>query len=514
MTSSAATSPEETAGGPGAPRRYFASTVKHGLVYSFGNALGRIAGFIMLPVYTRVLTTADYGILEILALSTDVLGMVAGLGIQAAMVRFYYQYETDEERHQVVSTAAAMVWLVFAVVGAIGLTFARPLSDALLGEGQSLRFVQLAVTSFVVSSLGDIPGVYFRARQRSGVIVASNFARLMLSLSLNILFVVWLRVGVAGIFYSTILSSVIVGGVMSVRVVRETGVQFVRPLAWQLLAFGAPLIFSQLGSFVLHFSDRFFLRHYHALAAVGVYSLSYKFAMLLAMFVSSPFHTIWSPKALEIAAREGTAAPAILRAILRQYVLLLVSVAFAIALFATDVIHVMLGPQFRDADRPVPVLMLGITFFCFRAMSQTGVMIAKRPGDIAYVTTVAAVVATLLNLLLIPKWAAMGAAVATALAFGVEFVLLWWRSERAYPIGVSWRDIGGPMLIAAGVWLAADLLIPRDAPLAVGLTARGLAAAAYLALLTATRHLTREAWQLLWRSLHEPKALVDALRRA
>ena len=141
--------------GGGSSKGYLASTVKHGLVYFLGNVLGRIAGFIMLPVYTRLLTTSDYGVLEILALSTDVLGMLAGLGIQQAVIRYYYQYTSDEDRGAVVSTAAIIMWAVYGVIAVLGLAFSSPISEALLGPGPLAHFVQLAVISFAVSAIGD-----------------------------------------------------------------------------------------------------------------------------------------------------------------------------------------------------------------------------------------------------------------------------------------------------------------------------------------------------------------------
>ena len=144
----------------------------------------------MLPVYTRVLTAADYGVLEILALSTDVLGMLAGLGVQQAMLRFYYHYESAEDRNRVVSTAAILVWTVFGSIAVAGFALAGPITNVLLGAGQPVRFVQLTVLSFALSALGDVPGVYLQARQQSRTIVLTNFVRLVLSLSLNIIFVV------------------------------------------------------------------------------------------------------------------------------------------------------------------------------------------------------------------------------------------------------------------------------------------------------------------------------------
>lgn len=498
-----------------ATRGYLASTLKHGGIYFFGTVLSRLAGFIMLPVYTRLLTTADYGIMEILSLTTDILGMLAGLGIRSAVMRLYHQYAgKDDEQKAVISTASVMTVAIFGTLAVIGIIFAAPISEALLGPDHPPLYVRLALLGFAFGVLGDIPGTYLQARQRSASVVTANMVRLVLALSLNILFVVVLRFGVAGIFLSTIIASMSVGGFLAVWMLRLTGVRFVPRMARELISYGWPLIASQVGSFVLHFSDRYYLRFYQSLAVVGIYSLSYKFALLIAMFVSGPFHAIWSSKALEIERREGPAAPPILRDILRQYNLALTTAALGIALFATDVIHLTLGAEFHDADRPVPILAIAMVFFCYRHISQTGAVIAKRTGYIAVTTTTAAGVAIVLNLLLIPRWGAEGAAIATAAAFGAEFLIMRTLSERAYRIGLPLHEVLAPMLIGTAAWLLAAATVPADAGIATGIAIRATAFLLYAVVLAATGLLSPQARRVLLQSVRDPKSIMRALRSA
>lgn len=495
-------------------RGYLASTVKHGGIYALGTVLAKGVGFIMLPVYTRVLTTVDYGILEILALSTDILGMLVGLGVRQAVLRYYYKYETEDERNGVISTASLLLIVIFTLTGAVGLALAGPLTSLLLGPGQSEHYVRLAVIAFALGALGDIPGVYLQARQRSQTFVTSNLVRLVLALSLNILFVVYLRLGVSGIFMSTIISSIVVGGFMATSMLRETGMRFVGPRARELIAFGAPLMVWQVGSFVLHFSDRYFLRYNRSLAEVGLYALGYKLAMLLATFAIGPFRDIWTAKSLEIARREGDGASPILESILRQYNLVLVSVGLMLALFATDVIHLTLGAQFRDADRAVPILVLAVVFFGYRQISQTGALIGSRPGLIAWSTTIAAGGAIILNLLLIPRYGALGAAMATAAAFALEFLVMRAFSLRVHPSAVPLTQLAQPLALAATIWIAAALAVPDGASQYAGLAVRLVAALAYLLALAATGILTPEERGAMMAIARDPRSLVRALKKA
>lgn len=495
-------------------RGYLKSTVKHGGIYAIGTVLSRLVGFLMLPVYTRVLTTADYGIMEILSLSTDILSMLVGLGIRQAVLRYYYHYDTEAERNGVISTASLLLVATFGLTGALGIAFAGPITELLLGPDLPDHFVKLAVLAFACGALGDIPNVYLQARQRSTVVVGASLARLVIALSLNILFVVYLRMGVAGVFLSTIIASCVVGGTLFTGMLRETGMHYVGSRARELIAFGAPLMVWQIGSFVLHFSDRYFLRFSRSLDDVGIYALSYKLAMLLGTFVIGPFRDIWTAKSLEIARREGERATPILGSIMRQYNLVLVSVAFLIALFATDVVHLMLGEKFHSADRAVPVLALAMVFFGYRQIAQAGAMIGARPGYIAWSTTVAAGAAIALNIALIPRYGAMGAAVATAAAFGIEFAIMRTLALRAHPATVPLLQLVQPIVLGAAAWLLAFGVVPPDASRVTGIAVRAAAALVFLIAMLATGVLTAGERRAIGRIARDPRSMLRSLKDA
>lgn len=499
------------AGAPGARAGGYArSTFKHGAIYLIGTILSRLAGFVMLPVYTRVLTPRDYGVMEILAYTTDVLTFLVGLGISTALTRHYYKYDTDAERHALVRTAAVLLALLFAAIAVPVTLFAGPATELLLGPGEPLAFVRLSMLLLVLSVGIDLPMTVMRAKQESSQVVLAGSARLLLAIGFNLVFVVGLRMGVLGVLLSGVLSSALVGGVLLVRLFRETGFGFAAPMARALVAFGAPFAIWELGSFVLHFSDRYFLRAFDTLETVGLYSLSYKLAMVIPLFVSGPFYSIWLPKALEIEKREGTAAVPILEAIQRQYVLFLVTVAFGIALFSWDAIRILTGASFHGAYAPIPVLALAMVFFGYRNIAQVGVVIADRPGLVARSTALAAAMALALNVLLIPRWGAMGAAAATLGGFFTEFVILRRFSERAYPMRVPFGAL--PLGVAAVSWAGTRLLLPAGASIPLSLAIHAAGFALFLALLLASGAVTKDERRSLANAMRDPIGTVRTIR--
>ncbi len=519
--------PAETAAGGGSDaaerqrtRGYVKSTVKHGSVYLIGTALSRMAGLIMLPIYTRVLSPSEYGILEILGHTTDIVTMLAGLGIGTAVMRYYYLVETEAERKEVISSAALMLLTVFAFVAVTALALAEPGARALFGSREStdldpreaVALVRLAVVTLVLGITIDVPMIVLRARQQSTAVVGAGLARLGIALACNLVLVVWLRLGVRGVMYSTIVSSAIVGGTLMVTLLREAGVRFVPGLARKLIAFGAPLVVWEIGSFILHFSDRYFLRVFASLSVVGLYSLSYKLAMLVPMFVTGPFGAIWLPKALEIERAEGPRAVPILATIQRHYNLALVTISLGIALYAGDAIRLATGAAFHEADRPVALLTLGMVFFGYRQVAQVGAIIRERPGLVARSTAIAAVAVLLLNLLLIPVWGIMGAAAATCAAFLIDFLVIRWYSMRLYPLRIEFG--AAPLALAAVAWTAARLAVPDGAGIALSLGVNTAAFALYALALVATGVVTPSQRRFVGHAVMDPIGTLRSLRGA
>ena len=84
-------------------------TGKYAVIYLVGVLLERGVSFVMLPIYTRFLTPGDYGTLELLTMTLDVIAILAGLGLSEAVYRFYYRFDTVGERNRVISTVTILL---------------------------------------------------------------------------------------------------------------------------------------------------------------------------------------------------------------------------------------------------------------------------------------------------------------------------------------------------------------------------------------------------------------------
>ena len=116
---------------------------KHTSIYSLGNILSKAVGFFLIPFYTHYLTPADYGTLELLDLSTALVGLLLNMWMNASVVRYYYEYDDEKNRNEVVSTALISTASVAALVSACGMIWARGFSQLILKTPNYYQFIWL-----------------------------------------------------------------------------------------------------------------------------------------------------------------------------------------------------------------------------------------------------------------------------------------------------------------------------------------------------------------------------------
>lgn len=448
------------------------------LIYGLSSVAGRLVGFLMLPIYTRVLSPQEYGVRAMVTVGVDLVGMLCALGLITAMVRFYTGDDGTARHPEAISTAYLTAAAVLGT-GVILACLAAPwLAVLILGDASYAPFLRLGLVALFFMNTMDLGLAYLRLRQRPGMVATVSFAILGLTLGSNIVFVVILRWGVAGILYGEIITYSLFSLLLARLTLRETGVRFSRALAVRMIRYGAPLTLMPLAWLLVNRSDGVFLTHYGSLAAAGVYALALQCAQVLLVTVIGPFRDVWDPGQFEIA--RDPAGGRVYARMFHTFTITIVIAAFVFALGADDVIRLLAAPAFRDASSVVPLLLAAHVLTGVTLFFNSALLVKNRTvwlGGIALVTGVVNVAA---NAVLVPRFFATGAASARLLALLVMAALTWTIAQRLWPQRV---DFAAPLkLIAfAAVALGIGSLLPDDHPL-WSLAAKAALAVALLAL--------------------------------
>jgi O-antigen/teichoic acid export membrane protein len=426
------------------------TAVRHTAVYGLGSVLAKALGFLMIPFYTRHLSPGDYGVLEILDLTMSLFGLCLNLGMTTAVLRSYGNARTDEDRAETVSSAFLFVLFSGILTFVLGLPLIRPVSAVLFGASVPPGYLFMAFGALIANYVSNLPRTYLRAREKSGAFVIVDALCLIGLVILNVYFIAVLKMGPAGILLSSLIVGATTAVLLSVWMVRKEGTRFNRAVLWEMIRFGAPLIFSNLALFTINFSDRFFLQHLRSLDAVGLYAVGYKFGYMINYFVVQPFFVMWQGRMYVIHAQSEH--PKVFSQIFVLYSLLITYAALAMAILSPEIVRLMVDAKFSGAQTVIPIVAFAYAFNGIGYYAQLGMYLADRTSLVGLVSAVTAVLNLILNYYLIGRFGELGAAWATLLGFLTMAAASYWISQRVFPLPLSVGRVGAAIGLAVALY--------------------------------------------------------------
>jgi O-antigen/teichoic acid export membrane protein len=450
--------------GSSALRKEVVSAGKHSLVYVIGQAISRAVGFLMIPLYTSYIAPAPYGALELIDIVMAACLVVMSMGVGDGLSRFYYAEKEEIQRKRVTSTVIISLALLSLPIVLMLVAAARWITIGILDDAEYTTCLQIALVGTWFGMLCDIGYTYLRMRYQARLFVLITTAQLVVSLALNIYFIVGLQLGILGILYSTLLTQALTGLVLTGLILRTTGLHVSTTILKRLTAFGLPLVPPQIALTLGFSSNRFFLRWFTspdatvALGLVGVFSLGHKFGVIVNRFMNVPFNSFWAPRRLELLLGDEPHAKETVARMCTYATA--VSVVFALLLAAniTPVVALAVGEGYANCAVVVPFIALTYLALGLETHFKTGILVQGKTMWDTWVSIVSLAVILLWNYLFVPRFGLVGAATSNLAGFVVRLALIYYISQRLYPIPF---EIGrlSILLVCAGGWYALSQLL-------------------------------------------------------
>jgi O-antigen/teichoic acid export membrane protein len=436
---------------------------RHSAVYGMGAIMARVLGFILLPIYTRHLTPADYGVYSLLVVTGAVAAIVMQMGMGSALFREVIFVGSD--RRTAISTGLAFLAAESAALLIALLVIAPSLSSAMLGDAAGAGLLALVFTAAAFDVVGIVAMAKLRIETRSTLYATVTLARFLTSAVLNILFVAVLELGVRGL----VTANAIVAGVFAVvwlaLLLPDMRPSFSRAVLHRLLAFGVPLVPFGLARLSMTSADRYFLNHYSTAAEVGLYSIGYQFGMATALVVTA-VQLAWAPQMFAIAKRDD--AESQLARMLTYYVLVLGFLGLAVSVLAREALIVMTTPSFYGGAVVVPFIALSYILYGVMFMTNSGLETRNLTRYMTPVILVSAGLNLVLNYMLIPEHGMMGAAWATLASYLFLVLVNTALNLRVWYIRYEYERLAKVMAAVALVFAAAAFVRLENVWLSVG----------------------------------------------
>jgi O-antigen/teichoic acid export membrane protein len=437
--------------------------LRHSAIYGLGSIVARVIGVLLLPLYTRYLSPSDYGLIETLVAMSAVLTALVAQAMKSAFFRFYFDSAEPERRYLVVRTA---FWYVLAASTAVlvtGIAFSAPISWLLFGTRSHDGLVIAAFIGLWAAMNYEQMTSLFRVEQRSIAYVTATLVNVAITIAMTVLLVVVFEEGPIGVLVGNFTGTLVVYAALLIYNRKALGLQFDRSLYREMNRFGLPLVPSALALWLTNFSDRFFLVKLADPHEVGLYSIGVRIASAIVLLLTA-FRMAWPAFAYGI--EDDREARRTYSFVLTYVLCICCWLALALGLLAPWILKLITTPPFYPAQNVVAPLAFGVAAFGAYVVVQIGTGRARRTATNWVVTGAAAAVDVALNLVLIPPYGRMGAAIAMVTAYTLLFLGMAWRAHRVFPVPYQWRRVATVGGAAVGLTVLGKLL---DAPLALAL---------------------------------------------
>ncbi|MBN2105752.1 polysaccharide biosynthesis C-terminal domain-containing protein [bacterium] len=365
--------------------------------------------------------------------------LIGNLGFSTALFKSYYDYETEKERRKVVNTALWTI-LIFdvAFIGFLYL-FSGFFSKLIFNSIKYMYHFRLLLFSSFFGILKLIPFAIFRAKQKVKTYSLLSFVFFIFEIALNILFVIVLKLGLEGILYSILITSVISVVVSFVLIFKDIYFEFSLYEFSRLLKFGLPLVPASISLLVLSMANRFFLKEQCSIAEVGFYALGFQIGSFINLVLIQPLKLAWPPIMFSIQNKENCRQ--FYSRSLTYYLLISLFIVTLLSANSYEIIQIISTPEYIQSARVIGVISLTFVLMGVDSIINVGMPIRRKTYFAPFIIGFSAIVNLILNYLCIPKWGIMGAAFSTLSAYTVLIAIRFFINYKLLPIQYEYGRI-------------------------------------------------------------------------
>ena len=440
---------------------YLRRLLTTGAAYQVADVVSKGIALILLPIYTRHLTRADYGTAELLVTTVILVSIVARLGVGEALVRFHFLDADLERRRALARTATGVLLAVTTVLAGAVAIFAGPLSEWLLGTSQPAVMRATALGLWAFTNL-ELAYALLRVEERAGPYALASLTNVALTVALTVWLVVVRDEGALGLVAGNYVASTVVllGLWWVLRDAIGVGIGRIdRRQLGPMLRFGLPTVPAEVSVFAMFFIDRLWLYRYASPDEAGLYSLSVKLAAVV-VFTVRAFQYAWPPLAFSIA--DDAEASRVYARVTTYYVLFTGIVVAGLALLGRWLVRLLAAPEFFAAHEALPWVALGWAlyglFLVLVAMAgRARVTVRNFPAALCGLVANVALLA-----LLVGPLGITGAGLALVGAYVVMLAVMYALTRSLFHVPFEWGRLALIVVVAGSLATAGELLLPTS----------------------------------------------------
>lgn len=426
-------------------------------IYGLPSILLRILGYLLTPLYTRVLDTQEYGAYVYLYSVLAFMMVFLTFGMETAFFRFFKREENGDKVYSTV-----LIFITFSSLAFLGGTLAYSHSIAqFIGITGYTEYIRYFAFILALDAISAIPFARLRAYNKAKRFATIRMINILVNIFLNLFFLViipglqqagqtesyawFLRFPLQNLVQYIFISNLISSALTIVLLLPEMRIKwrlFDFDLLKRMLRYALPLLIAGFAGIINETFDRVLLKHLLpgnvADSQVGIYGACYKISILITLFVQAYryaaepffFSQAANPEAKKIYSQMLT------------YFVLVLSAIFLVTMLYLDVVILFIGDRFREG-RPV-ILILMLANICLGIFYNLSIWYKLTNQTLygAMIAIIGAFITVVLNFWLIPMFGYMGSAWATLICYFSMMVISYRLGQKHFPIKYNLRKIG------------------------------------------------------------------------
>ncbi|MGW8169128.1 MAG: lipopolysaccharide biosynthesis protein [Sulfurovaceae bacterium] len=412
---------------------------KNTFVYVITDIINKAIPFLLLPVLTHYLTPSDFGIIASFVTLVSLVGMFTGLNTHGAISVNYYK--DSKEKFGIFLSNTLIILLGSTLVTLLLLFFFQPLITKEFYVSSEWVYIALMIASS--QFITTISLTVWIAQENPKAYGIFQMTQAFVLAFLSIFLIVVLLMGFEGRFIAVAISSIVFSLLSLYFIMRYECFEwrFDKSIIIDTLKFGIPLIPHSLGGWLRTSLDRLFLISMIGTAATGIYSVGYQIGMIIGIIVTA-FNKVWGPHLLKKLSSDPTFEEKKKLVVFTYgYFAAVLGVATILNLISPYFFGFFIDKRFQEAASVIGWVGYGYAFTGMYYMVGQYLFYVKKTHYFAMATFATAVLHAIISYTLIKLNGTIGAAQATTISFGINFLVIWYLGNRFYPMPWGLRNV-------------------------------------------------------------------------
>lgn len=402
--------------------------IKNSGIFLLGNLGSQAIGFVFLFVCTYLLSPEEFGIVEIVRQTATLIFPIVSIGIVEAVFR--YAMDIDEDPIAVFTNGFTVIF-----IGSVVLLLLSPILH-LINVFDNLIAYLLAL---IIGQMIQATAKHFtRAIGKVKIFVISDFINSLSILLFGAIFILYFHWGIKGYLLCYILayafdSFFLIFGAKLYTYIDKNTISLLQ--IKKMLRYSIPLAPNSIMWWLTETSNRYFILYILGASMTGIYAVASRIPSLITIF-SAVFFKAWQMAAVEEYLSEDKSQ--FYSKIFEMFWIGMVLSASSIFVILHWFMVTFVSPEFYEAWKYIPLLILGAVFSSFQAFIGTNYTASKDTIGALTTSACAAVTSVLLNIILIPLVGLYGSAIAILSSYVFVFILRYHNTAKYVKININW----------------------------------------------------------------------------